>query len=647
MGSDIGKRNMTMITAAISLVLVFIIMILPGYLLVNFLSLRTLDRIERVFYGAIISMTLLMICGFILSNFGLMTPPYIIALLFIYLFAVIFIHMKYGQGHKGDGNRSPGMFGFFSLRAIRKLGKVEITLILMFIVALLLCSVYSQQSQFPTGYDRGNHFGDSLFIANNGYMPDTHPGSNYDPFYYQGPNILMSIISISSVSISTLDLSPIMSDSNNYLLYAQTFNFLFSIFISLGVLAVYVLGKRLFKDWKCGVFASFFFVALMGFGIADLGSIGTNLGFIFISVLLVMLITLREEKMKIPDAILIIVLVMAILLTHIIATSFTLFLLLLVILWDVVKGRFKIRRTALDLTIVVIGIVTWLIFMLAFAPDLFYGILEEIMRKQAETVSSVSISTSASTIDFFETNLDSILNNPLVLIALPLFILGMVYDLMRHRSYIIPLALASFMFALTPILPFIKTMSYLIFPIAILAGIGLIVITKGRRKEIGTVLVCLLITVSLSISVQYLDTVSSSKQYYDEDTYQRVLDLSEWLNEEAESSYTVVFPDSGGPGHTLNALAEGKVLFAEPRYTDLPSFVQCAMLYLEYPTSQKIYNYTEVPAEDKYNITISYGINIIIENSVYQADVEKLRIYYPDLWVLNYSESMNILILEG
>ncbi|MHA1882780.1 MAG: hypothetical protein ACTSUO_07010 [Candidatus Thorarchaeota archaeon] len=473
-------------------------------------------------------------------------------------------------------------------------------------------------------------------------MPDTHPGSYYDPFYFQGPNVLISMLTISSLSISILDPNPSISDFNNYLSYGELFNIVFSLLISLGVLAVYVLGKRLYDNWKVGVFGSLFFVILIGFGIASLGSIGTNLGFLLIAVFLVMLVALRKESLKAQDAALLAILVTTIFLIHIIAAAFTILLLMLVFIWDAIRKRFKIKQVCGNLLLIGGGIALWLLIMVFFAPNLFQGIIDEVFRKNAESLSSEPLSTNS--LNFLVTGLDNIVSNPLVMISLPFFFLGVVFDLKKLKSYLIPLVFASFAFALFPILPFIKTISYIAFPIAVLAGVGFLSVMRRNRKGPITLIVCLLVITSMSISICNLDATASRQQYYDYDDYERIFDLSEWLNEEIVS-YTVVIPDSGGPAHVLNALADGKVMIAEPRYTDLPSFVECATLYIQYPTSYRNYNYSDVSAEDKYNITIKYNINIIIESLVCKVDVDKLSQYYSEIEIFNFSENLNMVIL--
>ena len=631
-----------MIALILGLLVTFFLLILPGYLLVSFFIIRTNDHIERIFYGSVISMSLLMIAGFILSFLQLLKAPYILAFMAVYFSIVFILFIRHDRKSQESlaGNRE-----MISLKDwFRRITRSDVIILVLFIIAILLCSIYSQHSEFPTGYDRGNHFGDSLFIAKNGEMPDTHPGSYYDPFYFQGPNILMSMVTISSLAIATLDLGFSITDFDNYLYYGEIFNLVFSILISLGVLTVYSLGKRLYDDWRIGVLASLFFVSLMGFGIADVGSIGTNLGLILISVFLVMLVTMRKQRLMSYDAGLIVILVIAIFLTHMIAATFAVLLLLLVYLWDIVRREFTFRCFYTNFLLVWVGIASWLLIMVIFAPDLLNGIIEEIFRKQVNSVPTNSVSTSV--FQFPVTNLEGIISNPLALITLPIFFLGIVFDLKKIRSYMIPLAITSFMFVLVPILPFVKTMSYIAFPIAILAGVGFILLKKRHRKVTIVLMVCLLVTTSLSVSVDHLDVSGSSKQYYNYGTYQQVFNLSEWLNDELGSSYSVVYPDSGGPGHVLNALADGKVMIAEPRYTDLPSFIECAMLYLEYPTSKKVYNYTDVPAEDKYNITVEYGINVIIETSACQADVGKLSEYYPELRVFSFSEKLSIVVLS-
>ncbi|MHA1290263.1 MAG: hypothetical protein ACTSPB_23010, partial [Candidatus Thorarchaeota archaeon] len=567
MGKSDLERRTCMITLIIGVLVTFFLLILPGYILVNFFTIRTKDHIERILYGLVISMSLLIIVGFVFSSLQLLRAPYILAFMALYFSIVLMLYVRHERELRSSfGKIRPVMFLKNLLRTITR---SDVIIIVLFIIAILLCSAYSQHSQFPTGYDRGNHFGDSLFIAENGERPDTHPGSYYDPFYFQGPNILISMITISSLSIATLDLDSSIMNFDNYLNYGEIFNIVFSILISLGVLAVYAIGRRLYDDWRIGVFASLFFVSLMGYGIANLGSIGTNLGFIFIAVFLVMLITLRKQSLRSQDAALLVMLVLVMLLTHLIAATFAVLLFVMVYLWDIVRREFTLRRFSTSLLLIGVGIASWILLLVIFAPDLLNGIIDEIFRKQAGNISSNSVPTSD--LDFFVTNLESIISNPLVLIILPFFFMGVVFDLRKIRSYVIPLAITSFILALMPILPFVKTMSYIAFPIAILTGIGFIILIRRYRRTTSALIVCMLVATSMSISINYLDVNASSKQYYDYDSYQQVYNLSEWLNDELGVSYTVVIPDSGAPGHVLNALADGKVLIAEPRYTDLPS----------------------------------------------------------------------------
>jgi len=451
-------------------------------------------------------------------------------------------------------------------------------------------------------------------------------------------------MAILAVSIGTGELDFPLTDFENYVHYAEAFNLIFSLLISLGILAVYTLGKRFYSNAKIGVLSSLSFLLIMGIGIASLGSIGTNVGFLFIVMLLIGLVQWKAGKPRWCDYFFLILLIMVILLIHIIAAVFMICLIVVIICWEMMRERnLRPRKILMDSSLVVLGLVIWLLFMALFAPDLLNGIIDEVIRKQTE--STFIMAASSSSLDFFSENVNLMIRNPLLIMVIPLSIIGLAKDAREVKSYMIPFTMVSFAFALIPILPFIKTMSYIGFPIAVLAGLGIFHMMKKTNTLMVFSIICLLVMASMTISINHLKEESSSRMYYDYSTYEDAFYLSEWLNANFGESYTVVFPDSGAYGHVLNAFAKGKVLIAEPRYPDLPAYTECAKLYTIFPTSKEIYDFTNISGESKYVITRDYGITILIETNTYKVDIDKLLPYYEDLQVVSFSDRIGIILL--
>lgn len=625
---------LTFIFGAITSLILFII---PGYLLSTFSSFRNNSTIERVYFGFVLNMAIFILIGFILSYLKIFTPFWILVFLVIYTIFSIMLYLKYSKYSKINYNNDRSHIS-------KKI------MILFFILALLISFVYTQLSPFPIGHDRGVHFGRSIFLLHHRTLPTTHPGTNYAPFYFQGPNIILSTFIGSNAFFSNLSPTIRIYEFNLLMDLSTMFKFFFALLVSLTVLGIYFISNTIYKNKKISILSSLIFVSLSGFDIADVGSIGTILAFIFLSVFFVYLFSFLESDLHSNvDYLFFSLIIIAIIFTHIIGVTFMAVLLISVFCWKVFKKELKIKQLQRVLTFMTISILFSLLFLSLFHPTLKQGIIDMIIRRMNSTSEINAFSPiGVSFIEYFTKSFNMLLNIEVVMPIILVFSIGFLVDIKKKASIMIPFALSSALFAFIPILSFVRPQSYLIYPLCILGGLGLFYVLRFIMKGKNQLLVIIFIFTIIGVvsSTNNVFENGLSRLYYNYDTYKETYNLSAWLNKELDSPHTILFPGSGASAYLLNSLSHNKILFAEPRYPDMPSYQETSKVYTMFRTNIGVFDYRNISSEERCNILNKYNISVIIETKIHKSDIESFKLCYSKVEVYHPTSSYWVIILE-
>lgn len=624
-----------MLTFIFGAIISLILFIIPGYLLSAFSSFRNDSTIERVYFGLVLSMAISILIGFILSYFKTFTPFWILVFLVIYNIFSIMLYLRYSKYSKINYNNDRNYISI---------------IILLFILTLLISFVYIQLSPFPIGHDRGVHFGRSIFLLNYHTLLTTHPGTNYNPFYFAGPNIILSTFIGSNALFSNLSPTIRIYDFNSLVDLSAMFKFFFALLVSLTVLGIYFISNAIYKNKKISILSSLIFVSLSGFDIVNFGSIGTILSFIFLSVFFVYLFSFLESNLHSNvDYLFFSLIIIAIIFTHIIGVTFMVVLLIFVFCWKVFKKEMKIKQLQRVLTFMTISILFSLLFLSLFHPLLKQGIIDMIIRRMNSTSEiNVFSPVGVSFIEYFTQSFNMLLNIEVVMPILLVFsVIGFLVDIKKKTSIVIPFAFSSVLFAFIPILSFVRPQPYLAYPLSILGGLGLFYvlrfIMKGKNQILAIIFIFTIIGVVSSTNNVFES--GSSRLYSNYDTYKETYDLSAWLNKELDSPHTILFPSSGASAYLLNSLSHNKILFAEPRYPDTPSYQETSKVYPIFRTSKGVFNYRDISSKERCNILNKYNISVIIETKTHKSDIESFKLCYSKIEVYNPTSSYWVIIL--
>jgi len=636
-----------MLDFTIGVVATLIFIAIPSYFLSSFSIFRGRSMIERLYFGFILNTAIFIVVGFILSCFKMFMSFSLLVFLILYnLLSIIII--RYFTG--GTRNRKTVL-----IPTIKKgINKTSIILISIFILTMLICYVYIQLSPTPIGYDRGQHFGRSVYLITHHTLETTHPGTNYNPFYFQGANLILSAFVILTTAFSKQTLTTQIQDFSLLIGLSRMFKFYFAFLISMNVFAIYFISNHIYKNKKLSMLSLLIFVSLCGFGIANVGSIGTILGFLFLSIFFIYFdvwITGNGNLKKFDYAFLFLI-IEATILTHIISAVFLMLLSIFILSWKITKKEMEINNIPKIFLFILFCYLFHLIFLYIFSPQLLNGILEEVFRKLTyESSLTGFLPNVISNEGYFTKNLNVLSNIGIILLLASCFsVIGFLFDMKYKHSMTIPLTISSLLFVSVPILPFVKPMNYLVFPISIFGGLGLFHTLKSVEKHnIQILCIVLIYVVGVIFSINNIFSYGIDKLYYDFDAYEEAYNLSVWFNEELDSSYVILFPGSGALAYLINSLSNNKILFAEPRYPDIPSYGETSKLYKIYPTNVGVFDFSGISNIERRDIINKYNISVIVEKNSIKSDIESLKSYYsikvynptPSYWVILLSDKGN------
>lgn len=633
----------------VSILLVITLIVIPSYLLSSFSPfVRYSSIIERIFFGLVLTMSVFILVGFILSYFNMFKPFHALILLIAYNIIIFVLYFKYYNENMDS----------IKLKS-KKIDKVNIAMLFLFIVIIFIFFIHTQSSPFLPGYDQGKHFGRTVYVINNHHLPTYYLGTNYNPFYFEGPNIILSTLVEASTALSNLNPNIEIYDFNFLIDLGYTFKLFFVFLLSLNLFAIYFISNRIYNNKKINLMSMLIFVTICGISISIAGSIGTILGIIFLSVFIIYLNAFLENHINKVDYIFLFLIIAAIIFTHVNAIALMCILTIFIAFWKYIKRELKIKNLMKTLIFVLSCAIISIIFLFFLNGPLFYGIIEEVIRKTTQENNIYSRILDSTTIsEYFSQNVSYLLiRKETIFISSFFFIFGFFVDIKYKQSLAIPIAFSSFAFVIFPISPFLKIMDFLLYPISIMGGLGLFFVFKKIKENISfdkitkkilviTIISLIAICGIISSSSISLEQGINRARYYDCNTYKEAYDLVNWLNKNLDSSHILLFPGSGPSAYIVDAFSSNKVLFAEPRFSDLPSFQETSKIYLKYPTDKGIFDFSNITAEEKHNILIKYKISAIVTKiDNIDVDIESIKVYYSKVEIYQPTLSYCVIIV--
>jgi hypothetical protein len=602
----------------LGIITTIILISFPGYIFISLLKTKTKSFLLNYFMGLMAVFSFLIIEGFILSYFNLFKFNLLISsIIFLNLISFSFLIKK-------------------KQRLSLHMNNQEKVIVIMFILMIVVGLVYSLNSNLPIGFDRGKHFGMSVFLANNHHLSSTVEGTNYNPFYFQGQNILLTFLTRTSLMYGPQDFNSIDSIK----MYSLIFKFYFNFIVALSILALYFLAKSLYRDQNLILFCCFSFL-IFSFSLIKTGSIGVVLAFIYVIIFLSLLNHLAQKvKNKNKKGLrgiysLLVLILFMIMLIHVIGFFVVLVFSIMLALISLKKreGRFNFFKT-IFLIFVLSGIL-YSIFLIIFKQELFFGIFQEIVRKKFGTTNIGESVTMISYIaGYFKKNLSNI--GLMMLVTSPLIILGFITLIIKKRFKVILFFMSVVLFILFPILGLPKTTIYLIYPLSIFLGNGIYYLNKkfNRGKILTIFIIFLLVTISF-FQVTKIDNYSKSKLYVVEEDYFNSLNLIKTLNNKKIGG-NILFYSSGEVAYFINGLSNHKILFADPRYPDLPQSIELSRLYNEYSTKYEVYS-SQITPNEFNEIILKNNLSLIISST------KKELIYLTNLEQINMDQQKYII----
>lgn len=617
-----------------------ILFIVPGYLLSIFSSFRGSSVIERVYFSFVLSLAISILVGLVLSYCRIFTPFWSWIFLLLYNILSITFYIVYKVFSKTAHTNKEKRY------------QIDAKITFLTILALLICFAYTQQSPFPIGWDRGKHLGRSISTLRYGMLETTHPGTNHDPFYFQGPNIVLSIFTGSTYLISNLSPTIKIPDFDSLVELSITFKFFYTLLISLTALSIYCVSISNSQNEKIGVLSSLILVSLLGFNIAGDASIGTILSLISLGILYIYLNFLGRRNLNHFDFLFISIVMMSIIFTHVVGGVFMTVSIILALWWKYSKRIITSKQIHKAVILMIVSIGFSLSFLSVFYHSLFEGILAEIYRNPH--TSRIGGSFGITLKEYFTQNAERILygGGGTALIPLILSAVGFLLDMKSKHSIIVPITCTSILFTFIRILPYVKPHIYLMYPLCLLSALSLFHIlnifkSKNRVEMTIRIIVFTYLIVAAAISAKTVLELGSRRQrWYGEDTYREIYDLSVWLDKELDSDHVILFPYAGSHAHLLSALSSNKMFFAEPRFPDLPSYQETSRIYQKYPTSTGFFDYSNVSDEERRAILSKYNISVIFESRYVKVDAESLKPHYSRIEVSHPTPSYWVVILD-
>jgi len=165
-----------------------------------------------------------------------------------------------------------------------------------------------------------------------------------------------------------------------------------------------------------------------------------------------------------------------------------------------------------------------------------------------------------------------------------------------------------------------------------------------RGNKIITVLAIIMMILAFITVAWHVNSESifRKRTYISED----IIYLSDFINSHFKKNIVIVFPDSGPNGWLLYTLVNSsRVLLAEPRFPDFPMSYELSKLYDKYPTSIGVFDFSQVPLEEKISIIRKYNVSVIIglQNRYFNATL--YLSYFSNAIVIKY-QNYTILLLN-
>jgi len=622
-----------MFNIIIGCTITFVFLLIPSYLLCS--SSNNLDNshIEKIFYSYTLSLSLLIIFGFVISFF----KKFFLIYMLIFLIGYNIFSLFYTRSYKINKKYS----------FIIKLNLIDLKIYFLFIIMIYIIINYLIISKFPIGWDRGKHFGRMLYTLINYQLETKHIGSYYNPFYFQGPNIIYSIF----VGISSL-----LSFNNIQLLnfkYLIALSYIFKIFIFfitlLTFIGTYSLSINIYKNKNISFLNLIMFISLSGWFI-NTPSLSALLSFLFVNMYVILINYYINSKFKVIDYIFLFLIIFAIISTHIIGTAYFIIFTIIELIIKILERDIKYKKLLNIFGVIILTVIFYIIFLKIFNPLLFQGIIQEIIRRNSINTSYWIITNNNIIFSHFYKNINQIFSGyNIIYIIIILSLYGIFNELInKYVSIMSKLFLVSLIFLIFPLfgLHFIKPEIIFIYPLCILSGKGLFEIFTRSQTKLFKIALILYLIFGICYSVNILNKYGlSRKNSYDEKIYKEYFELASWINKNIKSQYIVLFPEDGPFGYLLNALSNHTILLADPRYPDLPIFQELSKIYDIFTTLEKTYDFKDVSNIERYEILKKYNISIIIETHI-KIDMELLNLY-TETKILYQSRLVRVISLIG
>ncbi|MDF1539395.1 MAG: hypothetical protein P1Q69_10895 [Candidatus Thorarchaeota archaeon] len=174
--------------------IIFVVFSVIGAYVINSFSIGLLifpDKLtisEKLLIGISIFAAMCIITGFILSFFMLFNIL-VASIVFwgMTAFLIILVLRQYGVRQLIE-----------IWNTVKSKREAQVVIFAM-AVCFILCMIFESQTNLPQGWDRGNHFADFLYVLSNGELYDQYPGTDYNNFYFQGVNVLFSLLLLALV----------------------------------------------------------------------------------------------------------------------------------------------------------------------------------------------------------------------------------------------------------------------------------------------------------------------------------------------------------------------------------------------------------------------------------------------------------------
>jgi len=553
------------------------------------------DFATRIYFKIIFGFASLLLMGFILAGVSMFKIQYLLISILGYFVFLFFLRLKFKSkfspkknSHKNSHKKHILILGGF------------------IIIFLFMGFIYESSSSFPIGWDRGVHFSKVLYTINHqGFTPVT-PGTSYSPFYFEGPNVLLSSLSYLSYYLSYFeDFNPqIFSNISNLSLI---FTFFFLAILTLTFLSTYCLSRNL-VDKKYAYLSLFFLIPLAFIALPSVGTIGTILGLNLICAYAILLKRYSSGLITKLEKVLLFIIPGLLILIHISSVVYFFIFLFFFFLFSFFKKKdktfiYKILKN------IFLSIFLFSLFSLIFNFSLFSGIIVHTFRKAS--LSEEGFISMSDT--FYSSNIEELAKK---LFFPPLFfvtsLIGIIYLFMHKKITMISFFFGGAILTLIPLLPFVRSVIYLIIPFSIVAGFFFANIFKKiskYRKFVLIVFLMALFFLSMVSSLNNLTELSKGRLYYDEQSYLNSFILVNSINS-LQIEGNLIYPSSGALAHFIYALSKKGVLFSDPRYEDLPEMVASSKIYEQYPTSRRLF-ISELNCKEINNLLERYNITKI------------------------------------